>query len=101
MAVLIVVAKQRLKHGSWFPQYRDVYCVVGHEAAYLTAVKPQVIGDDVWGCCMRVNEAAAERPRVAELVGTRGNRKRHGEVVAFSKAEKDVLHSGAGRFVCL
>lgn len=50
---------------------------------------------------MWVNEVGTERSRVAELVVTGGNRQRHSEVVAFSKTEKDVLHSGAGRFVRL
>lgn len=48
-----------------------------------------------------VNKVGTERPRVAELVVTGGNGQRHGEVVAFCKAEEDVLHSGAGGFMSL
>lgn len=50
---------------------------------------------------MRVNKVCTERPRVAELVVTGGNGQRHSEVVAFRKAEEDVLHSGAGGFMSL
>lgn len=50
---------------------------------------------------MRVNKVGTERPRVAELVVTGVNGQRHSEVVAFCKAEEDVLHSGAGGFMSL
>lgn len=48
-----------------------------------------------------MNKVGTEWSRVAELVVTGGNRQCHSEVVAFSKAEEDVLHSGAGGFVRL
>ncbi len=60
-----------------------------------------MIGDDVRWRGVWVNEVGTERSRVAELVVTGGNRQCHSEVVAFSKAEEDVLHSGASRFVRL
>lgn len=50
---------------------------------------------------MQVDEVGTEGPRIAKLMVTGGNGQRHGEVVAFSKAEEHVLHSGAGCFVRL
>lgn len=50
---------------------------------------------------MWVDEMGTEGPRIAELMVTGGNGQRHGEVVAFSKAEEHVLYSGAGGFVRL
>lgn len=58
-------------------------------------------GDDVRGRGVRMDKVDAERPRVAELVVAGGDGQRHSEVVALSETEEDVLHSGAGSFMCL
>lgn len=50
---------------------------------------------------MGVDKMAAEDARVAELVVVRSDWQCHREVVALSKAKKDVLHSSAGCLVRL
>lgn len=50
---------------------------------------------------MRMDKVRGESVWITELVGTGLHRQCHCEVVALSKAEKEVLHGGAGCFVSL
>lgn len=101
MAVLVVVAEQRLKHGPGLSEDCDVYGVVGHQALQLCLIEAHVAGDDVGRYRVGVDEVRGEGVWVAELVAAGLHGQRHRDVVALGEAKEQVLHGGAGRFVGL